>query len=193
MGRERAKAVHWLRAHTGDLLCPQGSAFVSGKASPAWSYFSSSPPSSRTSLWPAPSPLRTLTSPPGRVVWAECPQCTRSDFWLVEAAEGRGSKDFRIMKYPHLCREQLLASLCIFLPLGDPWPAGVLPLLGAVSLGKSSLPPHLSPSFCSSCKDSCKCLLSSVNRAPDVVYIEKLRAKRWGLGSGCLPGYSLPQ
>lgn len=101
-----AKNMHALRViHTGVPLCPQESVFVLVKASPARNYSSSSPPSCRTSLWPAPWPLRTLTSPPRRMEWARCPQHTRSASCPAEGIEGKGSKDSRAMKYPYLCRE----------------------------------------------------------------------------------------
>lgn len=73
LGGDRARNVHSPPCPHCHPLCPQASAFVLGKAWPAPNYSSSSPPSSRTSPWPAPWPLRTSTSHPGRAGWAECP------------------------------------------------------------------------------------------------------------------------
>lgn len=102
---DRSKNVHLPHALIGDPLCPQASAFVLVKALLTLNYSYSSPPSSRTSPWPAPWPLRTSTALHGAVVWANYSQCTRPASCPTKGAEGRGSKDAMVMKYPHLCKE----------------------------------------------------------------------------------------
>lgn len=118
-------------------LCPQGSAFVLVKALPATSYSSSSPPSSSNSQWPARWLLRTSTSHPGRVVWANCPRHTRSASSPAEGAEGRESKDAKVLKYP---QRRPLDSLRV-LPLPE---TCYFPSFAATSLGKSPLRPRSS-------------------------------------------------
>ncbi|XP_021107397.1 cytochrome P450 2B4 isoform X2 [Heterocephalus glaber] len=87
--------------HLRGFIIPKGSVFALEKALPVLNCSSSSPPSFRISPFPAQWLLRTLTSHPRKLVWAEYPQRTRFTFCPTRWNNGRGIKDYRVIKCPN--------------------------------------------------------------------------------------------
>ena len=134
------------------VLSSQGSVSVLAKASPAPNYSSSSPPSSRTSPWPALWPLRTSTLLPRRVGWATCPQNTRSGSCPVKGAEGRRLRMPGSYASPPLQRMVPEPSPCLLASGQAVLWASIPPLHRCHLHGKVPSVSHLLPSLCSSSK-----------------------------------------